>query len=196
MSNNILFIFLLLLLSTGCTAYKYTLPADQGKRYFQENSDFRNISLGIDLKRDFTAYSPPYEMDEIISELHKEKIFKEVNYVNKLENEPNLILLNYSNISPQNPDCWTCLFALVSLGIVPRIINEEDEIEFTFRSPADSATVSITPKAEYSEVLGWVSGILRISPSWKGNYDDRNFFHSFYNLLYEKRDELIQLSNR
>ena len=97
-----------------------------------------------------------------------------MNYVNKLQNEPNLILVNYSSISRQHPDCWSCLFALASLGIVPRVINKKNEIEFTFRFP---------------EYLAYPRG-------GRGNYDDRSFFHSFYNQLYEKREELIQLSKR
>lgn len=195
MRNKILLI-IPLIIAVGCTAYKYNIPPEKGKRYFEGNTDFKNISLGIDLESDSTAYpGPPYGVEEIISELQKRNVFKEVNYVNKLENDPNLLLVSYSNITPQSQDCWSCLFSLVSIGIIPRVINENDEIAFTFKSPVDSSKVKIKPLVKYSEVLGWSSGLFKISSKWKGEYDDNNFFNSFYNQLYERREEIIRISS-
>lgn len=204
--NKIFYLLLLPFLFINCTAYKYNLPSDEGIQYLEQNQVFQDIVLGIDsatksenLNNDDSLwiYTPPIKIEEIVSELQKRNLFKEVNFIDQLENKPNLILTSFLGVNPQFRECIGCLITAASLGIIPRIIRYDRTFNLTLQSVAkdDTSIVNVRTNLKYTDAVGWIFGIIRISSTWDKEYDENNYYYSLYNELYFRKEEILNLSS-
>lgn len=203
--NKWLYLILLPFLLINCTAYKYNLPSNEGIQYLEQNQVFKNIVLGIDSDTKYgnlinddslAVYTPLIKVEEIISELRRRDLFKEVNFEDQLENKPDLILTGFLGEDYQFRDCMGCLITAVSLGIIPRIIRYDRTFNLTFQSLGedDKRTVSFRTNLNYTDAAGWIFGIIRLSSTWDKKYDENNYYYSLYNELYSRKEEIISLS--
>ena len=174
----------------GCAAYNLSspllTPAPRGGQ-----STFQNLVLGIGPPLD---KSQTYELGRFVEDLRKMKLFKAVDYSDRLE-RPDLVLSSFS-LKETDP-YQACPMGFVgqiltvgSAGLIPQICNSTHEVSFDLYSPQDDlkkTTFSFTYQTR--TILGWAALFYVPSADWSAqpSKDERaNLLKSVF--LHEAAD--------
>ena len=91
------------------------------------------------------------------------------------------------------------IFSLITLGLIPTVIEEESGYSFSLRSSKSSERVVIVEYVHrgYS-VLGWGAGLLNFFPQWTGNdvYNDPRFKERLKLAILTKAQEIKAVTSQ
>ena len=165
-------------LVSGCAAYKFSSPLLPLREDENGDSMFQSLVLGIDSPAD---PSQSYELGKLIEDLNKTRLFKAVQYTDRLVSA-DLILTSFSYQETNAYEACPLGFAgqiltMGTVGLIPQICNSKNEVSFVLYSPRDDQQkkkVSFTYQTQ--TILGWVALLYTPSSAWtaKPSNDERS----------------------
>jgi hypothetical protein len=164
-------------LANGCAAYKFSSPLLPLRESEKGEPIFQSLVLGIDSPAD---KSQSYELEKLIEDLNKTRLFKAVQYTDRLVSA-DLILTSFSYQETNAYEACPLgfvgqLLMMGSAGLIPQICNSKNEVSFVLYSPKDvqrKQTVLFT--YETHTILGWAALFYTPSSAWtaKPSNDER-----------------------
>lgn len=178
-------------LVSGCAAYKFSSPLLPLREDENGDSMFQSLVLGIDSPAD---PSQSYELGKLIEDLNKTRLFKAVQYTDRLVSA-DLILTSFSYQETNAYEACPLGFAgqiltMGTVGLIPQICNSKNEVSFVLYSPRrDQQKKKVSFTYQTQTILGWVALLYTPSSAWtaKPANDERpNLLKAVF--LHEAKD--------
>jgi hypothetical protein len=169
----------------GCVSTPLPPPAEQ-----PPGASRRSLRLGIERHR-VAAFS-----DELARVLSATGRFASVDPLEELQRAPDLIA---SVERGWEGSAAVPFFTVLSLGLIPTIVEETHGIAFALRAPDGSpARIEIDARWSGSTWLGLASALLNASPGRTGDdvRDDPRYAEYFARKLGERQAEIESLAQR
>lgn len=159
----------------GCSSSVLAPKLTAAEKNIVESTNF-DFRVGVEL------FEPKIYSDRLIESLRRINLFKEVNYIDKLSETPELIV----NINRAvYGSAAIPIFTAITLGFFPTWVEEEHGNSFTILW-ADDSNKSVTVNSVYKgyTVLGWISGLLNLFPD-RTNGDSKTHPRYYERLAYD-----------
>lgn len=175
----------------GCTSHELPAPLSAVETIAIEQTHF-DLSVGVERP----IRSDRWDAEAPLAALQATKLFKAVDYLDRLSTPPDLIARGSIRIdgTPTIP-----FLTILTLGVFPTWVQEKWGFTFSFRSPIfERGELEITVRHQGTTVLGWECVYLNMLPNWsqKAPIMHPRLYDQVAREIVSKSAELIRLAKR